>query len=95
MRGGGRRSFDDIEEELLDGQKLQGVLTSNEAMDLIRNWGAQAEFPLFTTINRIVNGEIPAKALVRFAELPAFEDFREEKAQKMARARSRPMRVAH
>ena len=60
VRGGGKRSFEDIEEELLDGQKLQGVLTSNEIQHVLQVWGAADEYPLLTTINRIVNMEIPA-----------------------------------
>ena len=30
------RSFEDLEEELLRGQKLQGVLTSNEVQEVLR-----------------------------------------------------------
>ena len=52
VQGGGRRSFDEIEAELLDGQKLQGVLTSHEVQHLLRVWDCESEFPLFTTINR-------------------------------------------
>ncbi len=30
------RSFEDLESELLNGQKLQGVLTSNEVQEVLR-----------------------------------------------------------
>jgi len=75
VRGAGRRSFEDIEAELLGGQKLQGVLTSNELQHVLQGWGAEDEFPLFTTINRIANGQIPAHAVVHYHQLPTKEDF--------------------
>lgn len=74
VHGGGSRSFDEIEFALLKGQKLQGVLTSNEVQELLENWGCAEEFPLFTTINRICKGEIAPRALVHFAELPTGDD---------------------
>ena len=43
-------------QELLNGQKLQGVLTSNEVQEILRSKGWEQRFPLFTTINRIIQG---------------------------------------
>jgi hypothetical protein len=42
-------SFAELEVKLLNGQKLQGVLTSNEVQAILfrRNW--EKEYPLFTT----------------------------------------------
>ena len=36
IREGKPRTFEDLEEELLRGQKLQGVLTSNEVQEVLR-----------------------------------------------------------
>ncbi|PNH08421.1 Glycerol-3-phosphate dehydrogenase [NAD(+)], partial [Tetrabaena socialis] len=60
------RTFESLETELLNGQKLQGVLTSNEVQEIlkVRKW--QTQYPLFTTINRIINGELPPKFVVDF-----------------------------
>lgn len=52
--------------ELLNGQKLQGVLTSNEVQEIIARNGWEASFPLFTTINAIVNGRLEPSAVVRY-----------------------------
>jgi glycerol-3-phosphate dehydrogenase (NAD+) len=70
VHGGGRKSFGDIEDELLGGQKLQGALTSHEVGVLVAKWEEEKDFPLFTTIQRICEGEIPPSAIVRYAELP-------------------------
>ena len=75
VQRGGSVSFDDIEQELLGGQKLQGVLTSNEVQELIEGWGAEEEFPLMVTINRIIKGDIPPKAIVRYKEMPSRVDY--------------------
>ena len=40
-----------MQTELLAGQKLQGVLTSNEVQSILRVRGWESRFPLFTTIN--------------------------------------------
>jgi glycerol-3-phosphate dehydrogenase (NAD+) len=66
----GKKTFDQLEAELLGGQKLQGVLTSNEVQEILHTKGFEKDFPLFTTINRIVKGKIPPSAIVRYAELP-------------------------
>jgi glycerol-3-phosphate dehydrogenase (NAD+) len=66
VRHGGKKSFDDIEHELLGGQKLQGVLTSHEVQSVLRSLKLESSFPLFTTINRIVLGELPADSITQF-----------------------------
>jgi hypothetical protein len=40
-----------LQEELLSGQKLQGVLTSNEVQSILSARGWEKDYPLFTTIN--------------------------------------------
>ncbi len=68
VAAGGEKSFDQIEAELLNGQKLQGVLTSDEVQTVLRARGQEADFPLFTTINKIVHGEIPPEDIVRYRD---------------------------
>eukprot|EP01023_Acetabularia_acetabulum_P007608 TRINITY_DN1332_c0_g2_i1.p1 TRINITY_DN1332_c0_g2~~TRINITY_DN1332_c0_g2_i1.p1 ORF type:complete len:388 (-),score=77.18 TRINITY_DN1332_c0_g2_i1:450-1454(-) len=66
QKAGTPKSFDDLEVEMLKGQKLQGVLTSNEVQETLRHNGWEQEFPLFTTVNRIINGQLPAESLMTF-----------------------------
>ena len=40
-----------MQAKLLAGQKLQGVLTSNEVQGILRMRGWESQYPLFTTIN--------------------------------------------
>ena len=69
VQGGGLKTFNDIEADILGGQKLQGFLTSNEVQSLLKVWNAEIDFPLLTTINRIGNGELPPSAVVQYAEV--------------------------
>lgn len=62
---GGRSSWDDIERRLLNGQKLQGVLTSNEVQAVLRRLNLEKEFPLFSTINAIATGQLPVAQLTK------------------------------
>jgi glycerol-3-phosphate dehydrogenase (NAD+) len=47
---GGKRPWEDIETELLDGQKLQGTLTAEEIMPLIKKNKLEAKLPLLCAI---------------------------------------------
>lgn len=67
---GGQKSWEQIERELLNGQKLQGVLTSHEVQAVLKNKGWEHHFPLFTTINRVVKGDIAPHRVVEFATRP-------------------------
>jgi hypothetical protein len=59
-------SREDLEAEMLGGQKLQGVLTSLEVQGVIAARGWEAEFPLFTTIHQIAIGEAPPSDITRY-----------------------------
>lgn len=50
---------------MLNGQKLQGVLTSDEVQEILKMKRWEAHYPLFTTINRIVNGYLPPSWILR------------------------------
>ena len=43
----------DIEKELLNGQKLQGTLTCEEIVAVLKKNGATAEFPFFMAVNDV------------------------------------------
>lgn len=63
---GNPKSFDTLESEVLKGQKLQGVLTSNEVQEILKARGWEQDYPLFTTVNRIVNNYLPPTSIVEF-----------------------------
>lgn len=59
---GAPASFAELEVKLLNGQKLQGVLTSNEVQAILfrRNW--EKEYPLFTTGKPTAQSQAPLLA---------------------------------
>ncbi|RWR83699.1 Glycerol-3-phosphate dehydrogenase [Cinnamomum micranthum f. kanehirae] len=67
-RNGGKRSFDELEAELLQGQKLQGVSTAREVYEVLSHRGWQELFPLFTTVHEISAGRLPPTAIVEYSE---------------------------
>jgi glycerol-3-phosphate dehydrogenase (NAD+) len=56
VQDGKPRSFEELEGEVLKGQKLQGTLTSNEVQEILRARNWETEYPLFTTVNRWAAG---------------------------------------
>ncbi|XP_068666321.1 glycerol-3-phosphate dehydrogenase [NAD(+)]-like [Aristolochia californica] len=72
-RNGGKRSFDELEAEMLQGQKLQGVSTAKELYEVMRSKGWADLFPLFTTVYEISIGLLPPSAIVEYKEdIPKF-----------------------
>eukprot|EP00878_Enallax_costatus_P016906 GHUV01017747.1.p1 GENE.GHUV01017747.1~~GHUV01017747.1.p1 ORF type:complete len:484 (+),score=134.18 GHUV01017747.1:161-1612(+) len=69
-QSGSPRTFEELEVELLKGQKLQGVLTSNEVQEILKQRSWEQQYPLFTTVNRIINGYFPPADIVNFSEVP-------------------------
>ncbi|KAK1319969.1 Glycerol-3-phosphate dehydrogenase [NAD(+)] [Acorus calamus] len=67
-RSGGKRSFDELEAELLQGQKLQGVSTAKEVYEVLSHRGWEELFPLFTTVHEISIGRLPPCAIVEYSE---------------------------
>lgn len=61
------KSFEQLERELLNGQKLQGPMTAQEIHHLLNERKLTHHFPLFTAVYRIVYENVPAKQL--FQEL--------------------------
>ncbi|KAK3012828.1 hypothetical protein RJ639_010420 [Escallonia herrerae] len=67
-RSGGKRSFDELEAEMLQGQKLQGVSTAKEVYEVLSHRGWLELFPLFTTVHEICIGRLPPSAIVEYSE---------------------------
>ncbi|KAL2612085.1 hypothetical protein R1flu_023777 [Riccia fluitans] len=65
---GGTRSFDELEGELLNGQKLQGVLTAAEVFSVLEAKTWEESFPLFLTVHAIATGPVPPSAIVEYSE---------------------------
>ncbi|XP_076910734.1 glycerol-3-phosphate dehydrogenase [NAD(+)]-like [Bidens hawaiensis] len=63
----GKRSFDDLEAEMLQGQKLQGVSTAKEVYEVLKHKGWLEMFPLFTRIHEICVGRLPPSAIVEYS----------------------------
>jgi glycerol-3-phosphate dehydrogenase (NAD+) len=69
---GGKRSWDELETEMLGGQKLQGTGTCKEVMAILKRDNAVADFPLFSLINSIAFGGASPKTIVHLPmEKPA------------------------
>jgi hypothetical protein len=66
---GKRPTFAELEAELLNGQKLQGVLTSDEVQDVLEIRGWEQMYPLLTTVNRIVNDAVPVTRLFEYRDV--------------------------
>eukprot|EP00850_Spirogloea_muscicola_P006021 SM000028S10115 [mRNA] locus=s28:422469:425124:- [translate_table: standard] len=65
-RHGGKRSFLELEAELLGGQKLQGILTAGEVHEVLVARRVSRQFPLFTTVHAIAAGHLPPTKIVEF-----------------------------
>ncbi|GKT36421.1 Glycerol-3-phosphate dehydrogenase [NAD(+)], cytoplasmic [Aduncisulcus paluster] len=59
-------SWEEVEEELLGGQKLQGNLTAEEIYVIIKREHLEKEFPLLTMICRISEGSEPVTSILKF-----------------------------
>ncbi|KAI6671333.1 hypothetical protein NL676_006218 [Syzygium grande] len=64
----GKRSFDELEAEMLQGQKLQGVSTARELYEVLSHRGWLELFPLFATVHEISTGRLPPSAIVEYSE---------------------------
>eukprot|EP00158_Paraphelidium_tribonemae_P003767 Partr_v1_DN26356_c2_g1_i1_m43476 putative Glycerol-3-Phosphate DeHydrogenase len=57
------KSFEELEKEMLNGQKLQGTLTAKEVHEILVGKKLAHEFPLFASVYRIVYEGMPAADL--------------------------------
>ncbi|KAI8823976.1 NAD-dependent glycerol-3-phosphate dehydrogenase N-terminus-domain-containing protein [Fimicolochytrium jonesii] len=58
------KSFEVLEQEMLNGQKLQGTLTALEVHHILKAKHMVVDFPFFTTVYRICYEGRPARAIV-------------------------------
>lgn len=68
VRAKGTKSWEEIESELLDGQKLQGTLTAAEVWPVMKEHGLCERLPLFTTIYQIAFESKPAASIVQLPQ---------------------------
>jgi glycerol-3-phosphate dehydrogenase (NAD+) len=64
VRGKGVRSWEEIEQELLEGQKLQGTLTAQEIWPMMKEHRLCEKLPLLTTIYKIAFESTNPEAIV-------------------------------
>eukprot|EP00126_Sphaerothecum_destruens_P011300 Sdes_comp20890_c0_seq1m18012 len=58
------RPLEELEAEMLNGQKLQGPPTAKELYQVLKAKGLEKEYPLFTVVYRICYEKLPATHLV-------------------------------
>ncbi|KAG7016220.1 Glycerol-3-phosphate dehydrogenase [NAD(+)] 1, chloroplastic, partial [Cucurbita argyrosperma subsp. argyrosperma] len=61
-------SFDELEAEMLQGQKLQGVSTAKEMYEVLNHRGWLELFPLFASVHEICIGHLSPSAIVEYSE---------------------------
>lgn len=61
-------SIYEIEQKVLNGQKLQGTLTAYEVNSFLKQKGLEAEFPLFTAVHSILEGKAEPKDIPELIE---------------------------
>ncbi|KAI9033654.1 glycerol-3-phosphate dehydrogenase [NAD+] [Phycomyces nitens] len=59
------KPIDELERELLNGQKLQGTLTAQEVHQFLDARNMTSEFPLFETVYRIIYEGAPIDSIVK------------------------------
>jgi len=66
-----KKTWDEIEKELLGGMKLQGQVTCSEVHQVLTHWGLEDMFPLFTTTYKVAFEEANPELIVKtFAHHP-------------------------
>ncbi|XP_023248084.1 glycerol-3-phosphate dehydrogenase [NAD(+)], cytoplasmic-like [Copidosoma floridanum] len=58
------RSIEELEKDMLNGQKLQGPITAEEVNHMLNAKGMENRFPLFTAIHRICKRELNPQDLI-------------------------------
>jgi glycerol-3-phosphate dehydrogenase (NAD+) len=58
------KTLEELEKEMLNGQRLQGPHTAEEVNFMLKARGLENEFPLFTAVHRICIGELKPMALI-------------------------------
>ncbi|CAG9769279.1 unnamed protein product [Ceutorhynchus assimilis] len=58
------KSIKQLEDEMLNGQKLQGPYTADEVNYMLKNKNMEEKFPLFTAIHKICTGQLTPKDFI-------------------------------
>lgn len=58
------KTIEQLEEELLNGQKVQGPATAAEVYELIKEKHTESKFPLFVAIHKICTRQLPASEFI-------------------------------
>lgn len=58
------KSIEELEKEMLNGQKLQGPITALEVNYMLKSKNMENEFPLFTSVHKICSGAIKPDAFI-------------------------------
>ncbi|CAG9832077.1 unnamed protein product [Diabrotica balteata] len=53
------KTIKELEDEMLNGQKLQGPFTAEEVNTMLKSKNMENQFPLFTSIYKICDGQLP------------------------------------
>ncbi|GFE53657.1 NAD-dependent glycerol-3-phosphate dehydrogenase [Babesia ovis] len=72
---GGKKSWNDIEREMLGGQKLQGTSTCEEVYHVLKANNIEAEFPLFVVTYKIAHMGADPNDLIREFAVEKLEEF--------------------
>ena len=59
------KSFEELEKEMLNGQKLQGTGTALDIHEILSKTQKTQEFPLFTTVYKICYENLNVDAIVK------------------------------
>ncbi|QDZ22348.1 glycerol-3-phosphate dehydrogenase [Chloropicon primus] len=62
----GERTMEELADDLLGGQRLQGALTAEEVYSVLEVKGWVADFPLFSTVHGIIVGQLPVESITSF-----------------------------
>jgi glycerol-3-phosphate dehydrogenase (NAD+) len=59
------QSIEELEKDMLNGQKLQGTTTAKEVYEFLKARNMTEDFPLMTTVYRIIYEGEPPETIVR------------------------------
>ncbi|XP_013784052.1 glycerol-3-phosphate dehydrogenase [NAD(+)], cytoplasmic-like [Limulus polyphemus] len=58
------KKIEELEKEILNGQRMQGPQTAEEVYIMLKNKGMEDRFPLFTAVHQICQGQLPPTQMV-------------------------------
>ncbi|XP_013778013.1 glycerol-3-phosphate dehydrogenase [NAD(+)], cytoplasmic-like [Limulus polyphemus] len=58
------KKIEELENEMLNGQRMQGPQTAEEVHIMLKNKGMEERFPLFTAIHQICQGNLPPTQMI-------------------------------